>query len=241
MSANTHVLLKKAVNNVLKSDKIKGLILDLRYNYGGQLNEVVKASSLFLRSGNIVSIQGRSQDSQTFTTLNDNDIARGLPIVVLINGFTVSAGEIFAAAMQDNKRAVLVGTKSYGKASVQVVKGLKDHEGAMQLTIARYYTPSGNLIQDKGVRPDVLVSPIEHLVKVSEDDLKASKISTKTIQKAQNSISDQQKYNKIHNIKEIKDFQLERAIDILKAMSVMKRRYDKCKAIKSMLVDINAK
>jgi carboxyl-terminal processing protease len=152
--------LQNAVKNLKEKagNKLIGYVLDLRNNPGGLLDQAIAVSDAFLERGEIVSTRGRrSDDAQRFNA-RPGDITNGLPIVVLINGGSASASEIVAGALQDHHRAVLLGTKSFGKGSVQTIIPLPGH-GAMRLTTARYYTPSGRSIQAKGIEPDILVEP----------------------------------------------------------------------------------
>ncbi|RZB36858.1 MAG: carboxyl-terminal processing protease [Desulfobacteraceae bacterium Eth-SRB2] len=143
----------------LESGKIplKGLILDLRHNPGGLLNQSIKISDLFLEKGNILSIKGRMKQNTQIFKATPNGTERNYPMVVLINGGSASASEIVAGALQDHKRALILGTASFGKGSVQTVEPLRDGYG-LKLTIARYYTPSGRSIQAKGIEPDIIVN-----------------------------------------------------------------------------------
>jgi carboxyl-terminal processing protease len=135
---------------------LKGLILDLRDDPGGLLNQAIKVSDLFLEKGKILSIKGRQKkDDQEFEA-TPNQVKRNYPMVALINGGSASASEIVAGALQDQKRALILGTTSFGKGSVQSVETLRDGYG-LKLTIARYYTPSGRSIQAKGIEPDIIV------------------------------------------------------------------------------------
>lgn len=148
------------VNALEKMEKaktpLKGLILDLRNNPGGLLNQAVDVSDLFLEKGVILSIKGRQDKHAKVFTAKPNDVKRNYPIVVLINGGSASASEIVAGALQDHKRALILGTTSFGKGSVQNVEPLRDGYG-LKLTIARYFTPSGRSIQAKGIEPDIVV------------------------------------------------------------------------------------
>ncbi|PIE67956.1 MAG: peptidase S41 [Deltaproteobacteria bacterium] len=135
---------------------LKGLILDLRDNPGGILNQAIEVSDAFLDEGEILSIKGREGQHTKVFKAHANDVKRDYPIVVLINGGSASASEIVAGALQDHKRALILGTTSFGKGSVQTVENLRDGYG-LKFTIARYYTPSGRSIQAKGVEPDVEV------------------------------------------------------------------------------------
>ena len=137
-------------------NKLLGVVLDLRNNPGGLLDQAVAVSDAFLDKGEIVSTRGRrSEDAQRYNA-RPGDIAAGLPVAVLINGGSASASEIVAGALQDHHRAILLGTQSFGKGSVQTIIPLPGH-GAMRLTTARYYTPSGRSIQAKGIDPDIVV------------------------------------------------------------------------------------
>ncbi len=139
--------------------KLTGIVLDLRNNPGGLLDQAVAVSNDFLSQGEIVSTRGRHpEDAQRYNAQPPGDLTSGLPMVVLINGGSASASEIVAGALQDHHRAVLLGTRSFGKGSVQTIIQLPGH-GAMRLTTARYYTPSGRSIQAKGIEPDITVEP----------------------------------------------------------------------------------
>ncbi|MCR9113135.1 MAG: S41 family peptidase, partial [Rhodobacteraceae bacterium] len=138
------------------ADKINGIVLDLRNNPGGLLTQAIKVSDAFLEKGEIVSTRGRAPEDGERFNATPGDLTDGKPIVVLINGGSASASEIVAGALQDHRRAIVVGTKSFGKGSVQTVMPLRG-DGAMRLTTARYYTPSGRSIQALGVSPDIVV------------------------------------------------------------------------------------
>ena len=138
-------------------DKINGFVIDLRNNPGGLLKQAILTSDAFLNEGEIVSTRGRNADDSSRENATAGDLAEGKPIVVLINGGSASASEIVTGALQDHHRAIVVGTKSFGKGSVQTLIPLKG-EGAMRLTTARYYTPSGRSIQSLGVMPDIVVN-----------------------------------------------------------------------------------
>lgn len=148
--------LKESVEDAGGYDKISGIVLDLRNNPGGLLTQAIRVSDAFLDKGEIVSTRGRGADDGDRYNASPGDLADGKPIVVLINGGSASASEIVAGALQDHRRAIIVGTKSFGKGSVQTVMPLRG-DGAMRLTTARYYTPSGRSIQALGVSPDIVV------------------------------------------------------------------------------------
>jgi carboxyl-terminal processing protease len=143
--------LKKMEN---AKEPLKGLVLDLRNNGGGLLNQSLKVADLFLDEGKILSIKGRNPKNTKEFNASASGVKRNYPLVVLINGGSASASEIVAGALQDHKRALILGTTSFGKGSVQTVETLRDGSG-LKLTIARYYTPSGRSIQAKGIQPDI--------------------------------------------------------------------------------------
>ena len=152
--------LKREMANLttqIGSDKLKGYILDLRNNPGGLLEEAVSVSDAFLERGEIVSTRGRNAEETQRRTAKTGDLAKGKPVIVLINGGSASASEIVAGALQDHKRATLLGTRSFGKGSVQTIIPLGSGNGALRLTTARYFTPSGKSIQAKGISPDIEV------------------------------------------------------------------------------------
>src|SRR5271163_3221836 len=167
------------LNNAIKyikqqaGDKLRGIVLDLRNNPGGLLDQAVAVSDAFLEKGEIVSTRGRRADDAQRYNAHTGDISGGLPMVVLINGGSASASEIVAGALQDHHRAILVGTRSFGKGSVQTIIPLTGH-GAMRLTTARYYTPSGRSIQAKGIDPDIVVEA----AKIEKTNEKGEKVTT---------------------------------------------------------------
>lgn len=153
--------LKKAIedlNKEIPADKLKGYVIDLRNNPGGLLDQAIAVSDAFLERGEIVSTRGRNADETQRFNARAGDLTKGKPVIVLINGGSASASEIVAGALQDHKRATVVGTRSFGKGSVQTIIPLGQN-GAIRLTTARYYTPSGRSIQAKGIDPDVQVMP----------------------------------------------------------------------------------
>jgi len=152
--------LKQAINdlnNQLGADKIKGYIVDLRNNPGGLLDQAISVSDTFLDKGEIVSTRGRNPEETQRFNARPGDMTKNKPVIVLINGGSASASEIVAGALQDHKRATLVGTRSFGKGSVQTIIPLGAGNGALRLTTARYFTPSGRSIQAKGITPDIEV------------------------------------------------------------------------------------
>lgn len=153
---DTSEAVRMALQTMVKQANLKGLVLDLRYNPGGLLDQAIAVSDLFLNEGKIVYTDGRKPEDRVEYSARKEGTFNGFPIVAIINGGTASAAEIVAGALQDNNRAIIVGVRSFGKASVQTVRPLNDGS-ALKLTIARYYTPSGRSIQAKGIEPDVEV------------------------------------------------------------------------------------
>ena len=204
---------------------ITGVILDLRNNPGGLLNQAVAVSDAFLDRGEIVSTRGRKQRGQQKFSATSGDISDGLPVVILINGGSASASEIVAGALQDHRRAIIMGTTSFGKGSVQTIIPVQ-RDSAMRLTTARYYTPSGNSIQAKGIVPDIIVNQakIEELEQFSnrkESDLKGH------LENPTEGNANLEKIKKEKSIAEVKDkkidYQLNRAIDLLEGISLYKK------------------
>ncbi len=172
--------LKRAVETIKKDagQKLQGYVLDLRNNPGGLLDQAVSVSDAFLDKGEIVSTRGRRTDDATRYNAKAGDLTDGLPVVVLINAGSASASEIVAGALQDHRRAIILGGKSFGKGSVQTIIPLPG-SGAIRLTTARYYTPSGRSIQAKGIEPDIDVpaqrfETVEEAKKRREGDLKGA-------------------------------------------------------------------
>ena len=173
----TDVGLNNAMKNLKQQadNKLIGIVLDLRNNPGGLLDQAVAVSDAFLEKGEIVSTRGRRADDAQRYNARQGDIATGLPVAVLINGGSASASEIVAGALQDHHRAVLLGTKTFGKGSVQTIIPLAGH-GAMRLTTARYYTPSGCSIQARGIDPDIVVEA----AKIAKEEKPGDKKDDKT-------------------------------------------------------------
>ncbi len=213
--------LKKAIQEVKAElgNKLNGYILDLRNNPGGLLDQAISVSDIFLDKGEIVSTRGRHDDDTKRDNATPGDLADGLPIVVLINGGSASASEIVAGALQDHRRAILLGTKSFGKGSVQTVIPLPGH-GAMRLTTARYYTPSGRSIQATGIEPDIMVEPAKietyGIKRLREENLKGA-LDRKT---ANDNAETSEKEDEEAEKEEIKDYQLLRALDLLNGLTL---------------------
>lgn len=209
--------------------KLIGYVLDLRNNPGGLLDQAIAVADSFMDKGEIVSTRGRHEDDTKRDNATPGDLADGLPIVVLINGGSASASEIVAGALQDHKRGILMGTRSFGKGSVQTVIPLPGH-GAMRLTTARYYTPSGRSIQATGIEPDIAVeqSKVESIdiKRFREGDLKGAldkKNANDNKKDAKKSKDSKDNKNAADGEDETsKDYQLMRALDLLSGLSLYK-------------------
>ena len=201
-------------------DELEGLVLDLRNNPGGLLDQAIATADYFLDRGEIVSTRGRGEDEVQRVNARPGDLMQDVPVVILINGGSASASEIVAGALQDHRRAVVMGTPSFGKGSVQTIIPVPGH-GAMRLTTARYYTPSGRSIQAKGIEPDILVEPakieaIESPVLRRESDLRGALDNepeeATNDEASANADSAQQ------------DYQLSRALDLLHGLALIRER-----------------
>ncbi len=222
--------LNKALKEIGKKlNPMKGLVLDLRNDPGGLLNQAIEVSDVFLKSGTIVSTRGRTKNMETKATAKDNGTELICPIVVLVNEGTASAAEIVAGAMQDNGRALIIGTQTFGKASVQTVIPLEDGS-ALKLTTARYYTPKGRSIQAEGIKPDIIVKymkPKEDADntawwedRIKEKDLKGH---IKPAKEDGTKVDEPQTQEDKDPSDLVNDNQLKTAIDILKGWDIMKK------------------
>ncbi len=219
------------LNNAMKSlrqqagGKLRGLIVDLRNNPGGLLDQAVAVSDAFLDKGEIVSTRGRRSDDAQRYNARPGDVATGLPVVVLINGGSASASEIVAGALQDHHRAILLGTKSFGKGSVQTIIPLPGH-GAMRLTTARYYTPSGRSIQAKGIDPDIVVEAAKIDATPDKTDPKTAAASPKKDEKRDDSGEGAGGPSSVDpTVMGTKaDYQLTRAVDMLRGIALFNGR-----------------
>lgn len=247
---NTADDLEKALTNLESGDtSMKGLILDLRDNPGGLLDQAVRVSDLFLEKGIIVSIKGRLKKHTKIFNAHTGKPDRNYPIIILISGGSASASEIVAGALQDHKRALLLGTTTFGKGSVQTVEALEDGYG-LKYTIARYYTPSGRSIQAQGIKPDIVVKrrildekekegdeSQEHFLK--EKDLKnhldagtqdEKEKSKKPVEKKNENENEKPETQSMHGPLKLKilkfDNQVIRALEILKSYEILNRKED---------------
>ncbi len=218
--------LLNSINKIKKEldDLEKGYVLDLRSNPGGLLGQAVKVTNIFLKRGEIVSTRGREKkDIQRYRASNSDKI-NGKPLVVLINGGSASASEIVAGALQDHRRAIVIGTQSFGKGSVQTIipfnKSNSDKVSGIRLTTARYYTPSGKSIQGKGITPDIIIEQGEfesyNYKRYSESDLKDSLDKEKLNKEEKEDVDEVSEKEK--NL--AKDYQLQRALDLIRGVSI---------------------
>ena len=200
-----------------------GYVLDLRNNPGGLLDQAIEVSDAFLDQGEIVSTRGRDPDDAQRYNARPGDLAEGLPVVVLINGGSASASEIVAGALQDHRRAIVLGTTSFGKGSVQTIIPLSG-SGAMRLTTARYYTPSGRSIQGTGIDPDIVVEQVR-IEKVEtgpqrrEADLRGALDNGNG-----NGAPEAEKKEPAKPATEQQNFQLSRALDLLRGLAFFNER-----------------
>ena len=218
-SEQTNKSTKEAIKKLKKNKNLKGFVLDLRNNPGGLLEQAVYVSDLFLEKGEIVSTRGRDSENPETYKAKPGDVINGLPLVVLINGGSASASEIVAGALQDHKRAIILGTQSFGKGSVQTIIPVNPY-GALRMTTARYFTPSGRSIQKKGISPDIVVeeAKLEKVKKRNgnrESDLRG----------ALDNPNQEMENNDTNNEKEsTNDFQLSRALDLVRGISLYKNK-----------------
>jgi carboxyl-terminal processing protease len=230
--------LKSGLNEQVEAaggmDKVSGIVLDLRNNPGGLLTQAIEVSDAFLDQGEIVSTRGRDPEDGERFNASEGDLTNGLPMVVLINGGSASASEIVAGALQDHRRAIVVGTKSFGKGSVQTVMPLRG-DGAMRLTTSRYYTPSGRSIQALGISPDILVPQPSRTAEAeeAEEDAAPRPRSRSEADLRGRLDNDSLTEDEIRQIKEDRkraeaatklrdeDYQLAYAIDVLKGLATL--------------------
>ena len=220
--------LDKELQNAGGLENINGIVMDLRNNPGGLLSQAIRVSDAFLDKGEIVSTRGRDPKDGDRYNATPGDLINGKPIVVLINGGSASASEIVAAALKDHRRAIIVGTKSFGKGSVQTVMPLRE-QSAMRLTTARYYSPSGRSIQNLGVTPDIIVEQPRRRTDDEEDDFKFrsesdlrgslsnDSLSEDEIQQIEDDRAKAEKAAELRNA----DYQLAYAIDILTGLNAL--------------------
>lgn len=218
--------LLKTITDLQKETPLKGLVLDLRNNPGGVLSGAVGVSDAFINDGLVVYTEGRINDSSHRYTATPGDSLNGAPLIVLINGGSASASEIVAGAMQDHKRAIIMGTKSFGKGSVQTIQELQNGS-AVKITTARYFTPNGRSIQAKGIEPDIElttlrlpVSDKDERKSFSENDLSGHLSNPEDDKKGDGEKVDESAKDKVENLAET-DFQLYEALNLLKGMNIL--------------------
>lgn len=198
-------------------DQMIGVVLDLRRNPGGLLDQAVKVSDAFLDRGEIVSTRGREADDTQRFNATKGDLADGLPMVVLINRGSASASEIVAGALQDHKRAVVMGTESFGKGSVQTIMPIAGH-GALRLTTAAYYTPSGRSIQKTGIEPDILVEQAQITEETPTGRLREQDLRNARDNDGSGQPEDEDE-DEVSETTAVQDYQLARALDLLKGIA----------------------
>ena len=233
-TSKTYPNLKDSLEKEIKAagglENVNGVVVDLRNNPGGLLNQAIRVSDAFLESGEIVSTRGRAAGDAERYNATPGDLTNGKPVVVLINGGSASASEIVAGALQDHHRAIIVGTKSFGKGSVQTIIPLSSDGAAMRLTTARYYTPSGRSIQSLGVSPDILV---KQRVRSDEDpekdqnfqrfeaDLENSLSNDSLTDDERNFLDNERKQQEETAKMRNDDYQLSYALDVLKGLATL--------------------
>jgi len=221
--------IKEKIDELSGEENVSGFIIDLRNNPGGLLSEAISVSDMFLNQGEIVSTRGRYNGQAKRYSASKGDLAKNKPLVVLINGGSASASEIVAGALQDHKRAVILGTKSFGKGSVQSVIPLGEN-GAMRLTTARYYTPAGRSIQALGVVPDIIVEQSPSVNNEKDSDKPSSRITEADLRGALSNdrLSDEEK-ELLAKEQEIQikksqrrktDYQLSFALDVISGLNI---------------------
>ena len=213
-----------AIKKIEKENKIKGYVLDVRSNPGGLLTQAVKVTDIFLERGEIVSTRGRDKKDIRRYRAKKSDRTNGKPLVVIIDGGSASASEIVAGALQDHKRAIIIGTQSFGKGSVQTIIPFQvsnsDNLTGIRLTTARYYTPSGESIQGKGIVPDIIIEQGEfesfNYKRFSESDLKDSLDKNNEEELEDNEDNELSEFEKRLEL----DYQLRRAFDLVQGVSL---------------------
>jgi len=217
---NSGKALNAAINYLQKTNKrpLKGMILDLRNNPGGVLSVSVSVVDTFLDKGLIVYTKGRTSDSELRYSATPGDLLNGAPLVVLVNGGSASASEIVAGALQDHKRAIILGTQSFGKGSVQTILPISNG-AALKLTTARYYTPNGRSIQASGIKPDIIAEEAKITLKEKRATIKEADLAHHLINNDKKSKSSK----KIKSRTPSEDYQLQEALNLLKGINILKK------------------
>ena len=223
----TSVDMRKAISKLKKENKgkLKGLILDLRNNPGGLLDAAVDVADTFITKGTIVSVRGRDRANDVTHTATPNDMLKGAPMIVLVNGGSASASEIVSGALQDDKRAIIMGSKTFGKGSVQTVVPL-GNDTAIKLTTARYYTPSGRSIQAEGIEPDIVLDDLkvaevkkQITAPIKEADLEGHLLNNEKAKPAEHKDDKKERVDLAE-----KDYALYEALNVLKGMAFLDHR-----------------
>jgi carboxyl-terminal processing protease len=219
--------MEKSIIEIRKEigDKFQGLILDLRNNPGGLLNQSISVADSFLNQGEIVSTQGRKDDDSSRIFAKKGDVIDGKPLIVLINSGSASASEIVAGALKDHSRAIIVGTRSFGKGSVQSIIPLAGN-GAMRLTTARYYTPSGVSIQAKGIEPDIIVEAgITELTNKSLENRREENLRGALDKKEKSNKKESKVKTELSPVEKLlQDNQVSRAVDLIRGINLFSNR-----------------
>ncbi|MGB5641533.1 MAG: S41 family peptidase, partial [Gammaproteobacteria bacterium] len=222
--------LLEAINSLKEENEadLKGLVLDLRNNPGGVLNAAAEVTDLFIDKGKLVYTEGRIDNSHYEYNAKPGDVLDGAPVVVLINGGSASASEIVAGALQDHKRAVVMGSKSFGKGSVQTIQELRSG-GAVKITTARYFTPKGRSIQGAGITPDIILDKYtvtsaddDAATRIKEADL-SNHISNPTMSEEEIKKSKEKAKSKEDKLLATEDYQLHEALLLLKGLTIFNR------------------
>lgn len=219
-----------AINKLKEENEndLRGLVLDLRNNPGGVLNAAADVSDLFINKGKLVYTEGRVENAHFEFNAKPGDVLDGAPVVVLINGGSASASEIVAGALQDHHRAVVMGSKSFGKGSVQTIQELRSG-GAVKITTARYFTPSGRSIQGEGITPDILLDKFKltetdsNAIRLKEADLKGS-ISNPTKKGDSDNAKDNTDEDAVSKDTTVDDYQLHEALLLLKGLNILSNK-----------------
>ncbi|MCX4188308.1 S41 family peptidase, partial [Methylophaga sp. OBS4] len=223
--------LREAISELKKENggSLKGMVLDLRNNPGGVLDAAIEVSDTFLTKGLIVYTEGRIADSDQKFHATPNDLLKGAPLVVLVNGGSASASEIVAGALQDQKRAIILGSKTFGKGSVQTVMPLTN-ETAVKMTTARYYTPSGRSIQAEGIEPDITINGVQvtaleenGFTPLRERDLSRHLENGNTDKPEVKDTENEPAEKTDTQPLEVSDYMLSQALNLLKGMTILNR------------------
>lgn len=223
--------LDRAIEKIAEEagDDLKGYVLDLRSNPGGLLDQAISVSDTFLEKGEVVSTRGRDIENAQRFQATAGDKIDGMPLVVLINGGSASASEIVAGALQDHGRAIVMGTQSFGKGSVQTIMPLSRAGSAIKLTTQRYFTPSGQSIQQKGITPDIIVERarvevLENSRRRSEADLRGALSNGQDGENANEEQENDESVDGTVESSNLEDYQLARALDLIRGIALYRQQ-----------------